>query len=304
MKRRYLLCALIPIIGAMAGCKNNSSKESETSTAIYEHILESNLKYGSDKSQICKMILKCEPEKIKKKVIIAPSWEVDMFSSHVDSITHISGTRKHHCIVNELDVNGEKITHIMTGMGGCSVIDAVMALGCTPCKEILFIGSVGALDENIKIGDVMIPEYSVCGVGANRYLTSGSLKENDTFGKKYYPNESLYNEILSITNNEIKDTDISLHIGKTYSVDTILTQYAHLDEIINMGCNSIEMETATLFEAAEIANIKAVAVFNVSDNTIANKSLHHDTEGEDSVRRQKGKSEVMPKIALKALKVI
>jgi len=56
-------------------------------------------------------------------------------------------------------------------------------------------------------------------------------------------------------------------------VDTIIAQFAHIDEIIGMGCNCIEMETSALFKSAEICSINAATVFSVSDNTILKKSL-------------------------------
>lgn len=305
MKKKYLIFLLIPIIAIISGCKNDQlTDKGSTNMNIYEYLLEGNQKYGSDKTQICKSTFKCEPQQIQEKVIIAPTWEVDIFSSHVSNIEHISGPTGHGYNINELDINGKKITHITTGIGACNILDATLALGCTPCKEIVFIGSAGALSQNMKIGDIIIPEYSICGVGTNRYLTSGSIRENDTFGKKYYPNKEFYNEILSIANEITKDTDIKIHLGKTYSADTIFAQYAHLEEIINMGCNSIEMEIATFFDAANVANIKATAIFNISDNTIDNKSLYNGRTDEDQIRRGKSKKEIMPVIALKTLKVI
>ena len=69
-------------------------------------------------------------------------------------------------------------------MGASNVIDIVLAFGCTPCKNIIFIGSVGTLDTHIGIGDIVIPEYSICGDGVCRYLTNKKITENDSFGKK------------------------------------------------------------------------------------------------------------------------
>lgn len=65
-----------------------------------------------------------------------------------------------------------KITYIKTGIGAPVLMDSLLSLGVTACKRIIFIGSVGSLDENISIGDIVIPEYSVCGDGASRYILS------------------------------------------------------------------------------------------------------------------------------------
>ncbi len=288
----------------MHGCRNTPLERNKIDMKIYQYLLEGNQKYDSIKPQICRGNFKCEPEQIQEKVIIAPTWQVDIFSSHVNNIAHISGPTGRGYDISELEINGKKVTYISTGVGACNVLDATLALGCTYCKEIVFIGSAGALDKNMKIGDIIIPEYSVCGVGTNKYLTSGSICENNVFGKKYYPNKEFYNEALSIVGEVTKNTDIKIHLGQTYSTDTIFAQYAHLEEIINMGCNSIEMEAATFFDAANVANIKATAIFNISDNTIANKSLYSGRTNEDQNRIQKVRKDVMPIIALKALNVI
>ena len=68
------------------------------------------------------------------------------------------------------------ITYIKTGIGAPVFMDALLALGVTKCKNIIFVGSVGSLDEDIGIGDIVIPQYSICGDGASRYIASDTLK--------------------------------------------------------------------------------------------------------------------------------
>lgn len=72
----------------------------------------------------------------------------------------------------------------------------------------------------------------------------GSLRR-----KILYPDRSLSEKLWESINEIIKNTDINVHVGKNFSTDTIFAQFAHLDEFINMGCNTIEieMETAALF---------------------------------------------------------
>ncbi len=269
----------------------------------YNFLLAAHQKYGSDERKICKASLKCEPEQIQENVIIAPTWEADVFSSHVDSISNVA-PKTCRGTINELCLNDKKVTFITTGIGACNVLDATLTLGCTPCKNVIFMGSVGALDKNMKIGDIVIPEYCICGVGANRYLTSNPFTNNDTFGEKFYPNEDLSNQVLSIARDTVKNTDVNVHIGKTFSVDTVFAEYVHLDEILNTGCNSIEMETSTFFHAASIANLKAAAIFSVSDNTFANKSLYSGRTEHDKLKKDKVNSEIVPNIVLKALNTI
>lgn len=78
------------------------------------------------------------------------------------------------------------------------VLDAVLLLGMTECENILFLSSIGALSEKIGIGDIIIPEYSVCGDGASRYICNVKGLP-DIFGEKVYPNKDAIKSLASIT---------------------------------------------------------------------------------------------------------
>lgn len=268
---------------------------------VYNYLISGNAKYGSNKEHICKSSFNCRTSDIQENVIVAPTWGVDLFSEHVDNIRCICECTDHKFSVSELTLGAEKVTYIKTGACASNVLDCVLALGCTLCKNVLFIGAVGALDKNMKIGDIVIPKYSVCGVGADRYLTDESITENDSYGKKYYSNEEFSAKALKISSEMIKNNGLKCHAGKTFSVDTIFAQYAHLEEFINIGCNTIEMETATFFHTANVVGIKATAVLSIVDNTLSGKGIYKGKTDKDKKIIQEMKKILMPKIALKIL---
>jgi purine-nucleoside phosphorylase len=177
-------------------------------------------------------------------------------------------------------------------------MDALLSLGVTRCKRVIFIGSVGSLDENIGIGDIVVPEYSICGDGASRYIATKSLKSNDIFGDKVYPDEGLFNALYHNTEQVCNANNVRFHKGKAFSIDTIFAQFSHLDEIIGMDCNVIEMETAAAFRAAQVTNISLAALFSVSDNTVTKKSLISGRTEEEMKYRRFTRREVFPEIIL------
>jgi purine-nucleoside phosphorylase len=264
---------------------------------IYKHILSANKRFGTDPIDIARSVFNCEPETIQKDVIIAPVWKPDLFADLTDGINQVhDGLYK----IWNLSINKKTVTYIITGVGAPNVMDVVLALGCTPCENIIFIGSVGGLDEKLKIGDIVIPEYAICGDGACRYLTDKKLSGNDCFGEKYYPNKEIYEKVISKTKSIAKENNVNWYIGKNYSIDTVIAQFAHIDEILDMGCNCIEMETAALFKSAEICEIKACAVFNVSDNTILKKSLLSGRSKEEREFRRYVRKNIITKIVLES----
>ena len=193
--------------------------------------------------------------------------------------------------------NGDKhYTYIKTGIGAPVLMDVVLGLGVTGCKNIVFIGSAGALSKEIRIGDIVIPEYSICGDGASRYIKNTSLVNNDVFGEKAYPDKKLLDITKNITNLICKQNDVKWHIGNNFSIDTIFAQFSHIDEIIHMGCNVIEMETAAAFEAAFEAAIPMVALFSVSDNIVTKQSLISGRTKKDMEYRQFVRRELFPQI--------
>ena len=87
-------------------------------------------------------------------------------------------------------------------------------------------------------------------------------------------------------------------MGRTFSIDTIFAQFAHIESILNMNCNVIEMETAAAFRAAKLMEIPITAIFSVSDNTMTNKSLVSGRTEEEMEYRKFVRREIFPKIIL------
>ena len=66
-----------------------------------------------------------------------------------------------------------------------------------------------------------------------------------------------------------------------------------------MGCNVIEMETASAFRAAEVADISMAAISSVSDNTVINKGLISGRTAEEMEYRRFVRKELFPQIIWK-----
>lgn len=266
----------------------------------YKRLINGMKRFGSDETDICIHGLGILPSQVQENVVIAPWWE-PMTLPGLGKAEYLSESDYSAVRIWNIVSDNLKITYIKTGMGAPVLMDALLSLGITPCKRILFIGSVGALSSEIGIGDIVIPEFSICGDGASRYIISDSLLDNDVFGKKAFPDSDLTKSVQNSTKKICLQNNVKWHMGKTFSIDTIFAQYAHIDEILEMGCNVIEMETAAAFCAAQIANIPIAAIFSVSDNTISNKSLVSGRTEEEMNYRKYVRREIFPQIILDIL---
>lgn len=253
----------------------------------YNDLLNSHLKYGTTKDDI---IEGKGYENILENVVIAPWWKHDMFEYLNFKIEKISD--------NVFNIYKDDISFSFIEvrlMGAPMVMDFILPLGITKCKNLVFIGSTGSLDKDIKIGDIVIPEYSICGDGASRYLNKNL---EDEFLKKEYPSKEITNKLINI----LKKENIKYHYVPNFSVDNIFAQFLHIDKILELGAKTIEMETANLFKCNEVLNINVTAIFCVSDNTVLNKSLYSGRTKEENEYRHKVRYEVIPKILLELFK--
>lgn len=253
----------------------------------YNDLLTSHLKYGTTKEDI---ISKRGLENILENVVIAPWWNHDMFDNLGFKVEQL----------NEKIYNfySEKISFSyieLKRIGAPGMMDFILSLGVTKCKNIVFLGSVGSLDENIKIGDIVIPEYSICGDGASRYLNKNL--EDELF-KKEYPSKEYTNKLLNI----LKEEKRNYYYVPNFSIDTVFAQFYHIDKILQLGAKTIEMETANLFKCNDVLNMNVTALFCVSDNTVINKSLYSGRTDEENEYRHKIRYEVIPKIVIELFK--
>jgi purine-nucleoside phosphorylase len=249
-------------------------------------------RYNISPVDVVRMVLHCDVNAIHPDVIFMPWWQPEIFSLWSGPITTLFGNT-----LFEMEYKGKPVSIIRSGIGAPQSGDAVLALGCTPCQRIYFAGSVGALRQDIQIGDLLVPEYSVSGDGFSRYLQPGFPTE-DSFLKRIYPDKALTQALALAAAPLAQEAGVTIHTGPVFSIDTILAQFDKLDYIVDeLGCIGIEMETAAVFKAARLVGIQAAALFSVSDVPVRNQSL---LAGRSQVEKEYRK-EIRKKVLAKAL---
>ena len=231
-------------------------------------------------------------EQILENVVIAPCWKSSIFKDYSQKIEQF-GEKVFNVYGKDFEFSFLEINN----MGASSILECVLPLGLTKCKRIIFIGSVGSLDENINIGDLVVPTCSYNGVGACRFLNKNL---EDDFETKTYPNKELTNQIISVLSKDFKQHKI--HQTVNYSVDTMFAQFLHIQHFIDLGCQTIEMETSSLFKCGELANIQTSALLCVSDNTLRNKSLYSGRNEEERKLRREVRNKIIPQIIINVFK--
>lgn len=249
----------------------------------YQDILNSHLKYGTNKNDIIK---NRGYENILENVVIAPWWSYEMFNGKFDKIDKIND--------KVYNIYGKSFSFSfieLKRIGAPGIMDYILSLGLTDCKNLIFLGSAGSLDSNINVGDIVIPKYSICGDGASRYL---NYNFKDEFGLKEYPSENITNKLIRILNLK----KIKYYNVPNFSTDSLFLEFIHLDEIINMGAKTIEMETSLLFKCNQLLNINITALFCISDNIVNKKSLYSGRSNDDHEYRHKVRNEIISDVII------
>ncbi len=253
-------------------------------------------KYRISPLDVVRMTFRCAPDAIRPDVILMPWWKPAIFSPWVDQITTITED-----ILYEIEYKGKPISVIRSGIGAPQAGDTTLALGCTPCQRILFAGSVGGLRPEMRVGDLMLAEYSVSGDGYCRYLEADP-SARDCFLDRTYPDETLSQALARSLAPLAQEAGVSVHTGPIFCIDTILAQFSRLEFIAkDLGCAGIEMETAAVFKAARLVGIQAAPLFSISDVPVIKKSLYSGRSEEEKEARREIRSKVLARALLECL---
>lgn len=220
-------------------------------------------KFGIDKFALCRRNLGVEPNEITENVVIAPFYKAESFADVCDA--NVEKLFEKYYKTYKISKNGKSFIYINSNMGAGNIAEIVSALSVTNCKNIYFIGSAGSVVENINIGELALPSGSIIGDGTCRYFNDGI----ENFLEVSKPDTKLFENVKIV----LKKLKLKFHITQNFSVDTIVGQYLIMDKILETKANTLEMETSALFYIAKKLGLKAVAIHNISDSSIKNKSL-------------------------------
>jgi len=224
-------------------------------------------------------------------LIIAPSWKPEKVFLLCEAQIHLMRQGPYYAGY-EIDVNGWKIAYIQTAACAGNVVDCVLSVieELSPDK-ILFIGAVGALKTDMQIGDILVPQCSIAGDGSSLYLYDRIDPMN--FRKRINQDPSINQSLIEVG----KRIGVQIKEKVIYSTDSIVCEYFHLPDILSLGCDAIEMETAAFLRCMELLHKKADVLLCVSDNSAAGISLVGRTD-EDSEKFHRAREQYFAELIL------
>lgn len=237
----------------------------------------------------------CKIEDIAETVILTPIWSLEGFKNIADTVLlEFSGWYDGVTIV----YNGRKLTVIESRVGAPVSGDCALALSYTDCRNVLFSGSAGAINQEYNIGDMLAVSEAVIGEGFSRYHNEDIKK--DCFGQLVRGDKANAEKLLaSIAYNESR-YGIKCYEGRIFSIDSILGERKDtFDFMKEKGCDAVEMEVSAVFTACRCAGKKAAAMILISDLPLKYKNLFEGIIEADIKRYNEIRHE-LPRILLEA----
>jgi len=148
---------------------------------------------------------------------------------------------------------GIKVMVTSTGIGGPSMGIAVEELGKIGVETLIRVGSCGALQPNIRLGDLIIPAGAVRDEGTSiAYIDKGYPAIPDP-------------ELMQALLHCVKQLGYRHHCGRIRSHDSFYTDTEDAVDHFwgSKGILAADMETAPLFVIGGLRRLKTASVLNV-----------------------------------------
>src|SRR5215467_11215585 len=207
------------------------------------------------------------PEKLKKyhiglaredvgDYVLVPGdpFRTPLIARFIDGASEVAFSREYRTFTGSVD--GVKVSTMSTGMGGPSVAIGIEELHELGVHTLLRVGTCGAAQPEIKMGDLVISYPSV----ASLHVVEALIEAAEAAGARY-------------------------HVGVTRSVDALYSDLLpdtmprpHVRDELDMwakaGILSNDMEASTLFVVSRIRKMRAGCV-NLCVDELGAGEIHH-----------------------------
>jgi uridine phosphorylase len=157
-------------------------------------------------------------------------------------------------------LDGKRVT---VGNGGRYAPDTAITteiLCGAGAQSLIRVGSCGSLQENVKIGDLVIVIGALRGDGTSRYYVAENFST------------TAHADIVNALKAAAEGLKVRYHLGRIFTTDALFQETPELIQQLNeQNLSSIDMVTSTFLTIAQVRGKKAGAVLAVSDECLCGK---------------------------------
>jgi uridine phosphorylase len=155
------------------------------------------------------------------------------------------------------EYEGMKITTINGGRFSADTAITTEVVCNAEIKNIIRIGTCGALDEKMQIGDLIVVDSVIRGDGITPYYVDEKFITT--------PDKKLTDTLIEIANG----MGSQVYTGKVWTTDAILRETRELVESKRKeGAIAVDMVSSCLLTISQLYKVKAASILAVSDNVI------------------------------------
>ena len=192
---------------------------------------------------------------------------VDRIASQCDDVERVAENREYKLVNATYD--GVPLTICSTGIGCPSAAIAVEELATVGVDTLIRVGTTGALQRGIEIGDMVV--------------ATGAAKEEGT-SKRYespvVPAVPAYDVLSALVDGAERNGE-DVHVGPIVSDDAFYNETdAYVDAWEDAGLLAVEMEAAAVFSIARRKGLAAGAICTVDGNLVAGTQKGADSDAE------------------------
>lgn len=154
-------------------------------------------------------------------------------------------------------LNGIKVTAINGGRFSADTAITTEVMCNVQIPHLIRIGTCGALDENIKVGDIVVADRVIRGDGITPYYVTSDFQ---TLADK---------KIADTLFAAARDLGVNVHRGCVWTTDALLRETREIVEAKRKeGAVAVDMVSSALLTIAQTYKVKAGSILAVSDNVI------------------------------------
>jgi len=161
--------------------------------------------------------------------------------------------------------DGKKVT---VGNGGRYAPDAAITteiLCAAGVESLIRIGSCGSLQEEIKIGDLVIVTGALRGEGTTNYYVPRNFST------------VAHAEVVRALTEAAESSKVRYHLGSVYTTDALFQETPELiEELRQQRVSAIDMVTSAFLTVTQVRQKKAGAILAVSDECLHGKMGFRD----------------------------
>ncbi len=213
---------------------------------------------------------------------------VDRIAAQCDDHTVVAENREYKLV--NATYEGRELTICSTGIGSPSAAIAAEELAAVGVETLLRVGTTGALQSHIEIGDMVIA------TGAAK--DEGTTKRYEDVAVPAVPDYEVLSALVEVTEEHSDD----IHVGPIATDDAFYAETeSYVEAWESAGLLAVEMEAAALFTLARRKGLRAGAICTVDGNLVEG-TQKGETEDEELPPKARDNVERAITIALEATK--